>query len=421
MKEFPICARLSGGAEPGGVAGDALTIASRAISAVLPEAAVERALVGRRFTKPVTVIAVGKAAWRMARAAYGALGQEIKQGIVVTKYGHAMGAIGGFDILESGHPVPDENSFIAGARVLSVAGNLTESDECLLLLSGGGSALMEYPMNGVTAKDIADVTGQLLHRAADIEEINCIRKRLSRIKGGRLAKSIAPAHVFAVILSDVLGGRLDTIASGIVSPDQTTCAQARAIANKYHLSLSQGALAALDIETPKALKNVECVITGSVSALCAAAAQAAEELGYHAVIAENYLTGEARDEGRRIASLAATQAPPRALIYGGETVVHVTGKGRGGRNQELALAAAKGISGMKNACVLAVGSDGTDGPTDAAGGLVTGAFYESVGGGLIEKHLADNDAYPLLKTHGALVMTAPTGTNVNDLTLLLVQ
>ena len=398
------------------VVSDANRIVDAAIKQVLPDAAVERALKDKHPAKPVTIVALGKAAWRMADAAVRTLGGDwVRQGIVITKYGHCEGKIGCLELYEAGHPVPDENGVRATQRALEMVRSLGAGDEVVLLISGGGSALFESPAPGVTLEDIADITRQLLACGADITEINCIRKRLSAVKGGRLALEIAPAKTTAIVLSDVLGDPLDAIASGPVYPDRTSSEAAMTIAQKYALRMSERAMEALKTETPKALSGVETVIAGNVQALCAAAEKEAQQLGYRAEIVSEALCCEARDAGEMMARRIREEKAPCALIWGGETVVHVRGNGKGGRNQEAALAAAQGIAGLENVCVFAVGSDGTDGPTDAAGGMVTGSFYGRATGECIASHLDNNDAYTLLKAMDALIMTGPTGTNVNDL------
>lgn len=394
---------------------DAMRIIRASIDKVLPDEAVERALAQAMPQGDVTIFALGKAAWRMANAAQRVLGERVKRGFVLTKYGHSEGAIGTLEITEAGHPVPDENGVRATRRMLDMARSLGAQDEVVLLISGGGSALFEAPAPGVTLEDIADVTRQLLACGAEITQINCIRKRLSAVKGGRFAQAISPARTLSIVLSDVLGDPLDAIASAPAYPDGTTCAQAMEIVERYGLRISDGVRAALNVETPKALDGVRTVIAGNLHALCAAAAQEAERLGYRARIVDEGVCCEAREAGERMARALRTAKAPCALIWGGETIVHVRGGGKGGRNQEVALSAAQGIAGMKNACVFAVGSDGTDGPTDAAGGIVTGEFYARATGARIERHLRENDAYPLLEELGALVMTGATGTNVNDL------
>lgn len=400
------------------------SIIASAINAVKPDEAVSRALTGKKFPGRVVLVAAGKAAWQMAKAAYDCLGDRIDSGVVVTKYDHVMGPIANFICHEAGHPVPDKNSFEATADALDAVSDLKPEDTVLFLLSGGGSALFEKPL--VPGEVLQDITGQLLACGADIVEINTIRKRLSAVKGGRFAKHCAPAHVFSIVLSDILGDPLDMIASGPACPDSSTCEQAKAIAAKYDLRLTPEAEALLDQETPKALDNVTTLINGSVRELCSAAANVCREMGYEPVMLTDQLTCEARDAGSFLASILKTHAgsgKKMAFIAGGETVVHLTGKGKGGRNQELALAAAAGIAGIPGTAVFSVGSDGTDGPTDAAGGYVD---YETAAelkaqGIEIYQVLQNNDAYHALQKVGGLVITGPTGTNVNDVAVALVE
>nr|WP_201754715.1 glycerate kinase [Pseudoflavonifractor sp. 60] len=402
---------------------DAQTIISSAIQAVQPDAAVKRALQGREFPGRVVLAAAGKAAWQMAKAAQDCLGARLDQGVVVTKYGHVSGPIPGCACYEGGHPVPDENSFRGTQAVLDLVSGLTAGDTVIFLLSGGGSALFEQPL--IPGEELQDVTSQLLSSGADIVEMNTIRKRLSAVKGGRFAQLCAPAQVFSIVLSDILGDPLDMIASGPACADQSTCAQAQAIAEKYHLNLTPQARELLDRETPKALDNVETRITGSVRELCTAAAQAARELGYEPVILTDLLCCQAREAGSFLASIACThqgQGKKLAFLAGGETVVKLTGSGKGGRNQELALSAAQGIDGLVNVLVFSLGSDGTDGPTDAAGGIVDGQTAPRLRaqGLSIHQVLEDNDAYHALAKADGLIVTGPTGTNVNDVAVVLV-
>ena len=271
--------------------------------------------------------------------------------------------------LEAGHPVPDENSFRGTEEAIRLVNQAGEEDMVLFLLSGGGSALFEKPL--ISGEELSDITNQLLSCGADIVEINTIRKRLSEIKGGKFAQLCEPARVYSIVLSDILGDPLDMIASGPAYPDSSTCEQAIGIAKKYQLRLSEEAWKLLEQETPKELGNVETNITGSVRNLCAAAAESCKSLGYRPYILTDQLSCEAREAGAFFAAIAKSHQDTEeslAFIAGGETVVHLTGKGKGGRNQELALAAAEGIAGLKNTAVFSVGSDGTDGPTDAAGG-----------------------------------------------------
>ena len=256
--------------------------------------------------------------------------------------------------------------------------------------------------------------------------MNTIRKRLSAVKGGRFARHCAPAKVFSIVLSDIIGDPLDMIASGPAYPDSSTCDDARAIAAKYGLHLSLAAARCLEEETPKALDNVDTVITGSVRELCAAAAGACRELGYEPVVLTDSLDCEAREAGAFLAAIARShQDTGRSLAFlaGGETVVHLTGTGLGGRNQELALSAAAGIAGLADTAVFSVGSDGTDGPTDAAGGFVTGQTRDALAGQGVRIFdvLKDNDAYHALEACGGLLRTGATGTNVNDVAVLLIR
>ena len=402
---------------------DADAIIRSSLNAVLPDEAVRRAL--KAFAPRggrVLLVAAGKAAWQMAHAAVEALGR-VDGGVVVTKYGHVKGEIPGVTCCEAGHPVPDENSFSATEKALALVQGLTAEDTVLFLLSGGGSALFERPL--LSGEELQDITSQLLASGADIVEMNTIRKRLSAVKGGRFAQACAPAEVFSIVLSDILGDPLDMIASGPAVPDTSTCAQALAIAEKYHLNLSEQAKTLLQQETPKALDNVTTRITGSVRELCTAAANACRELGYEPILLTDQLCCEAREAGSFLGSIVRTHTghgKKLAYIAGGETVVHLTGKGLGGRNQELALAAALAIAG-RNAAVFSVGSDGTDGPTDAAGGYVDGETLAALAakGWNVFDTLQHNDAYHALRAVEGLIMTGATGTNVNDVAVALLR
>lgn len=404
---------------------DAEAVIAAALHAAMPDTAVQKAL----QTLPpcrgrLVLVAVGKAAWQMASAALAVLKGRVDGGIVITKYGHARGALPGLCVREAGHPVPDENSFAATQAAIDLVTPLTGDDLVLFLLSGGGSALFEKPL--IDGGELAALTKQLLASGADIVEINTIRKRLSAVKGGRFAALCAPARVFSVVLSDIIGDPLDMIASGPAYPDGSTTEQALYIVEKYGLTLSAEAMALLRAETPKSLPHVETHVTGSVRQLCAAAETLCRELGYRPTVLTASLCCEAREAGRFFAAIAAYYQQSResvAFIAGGETVVHVRGKGLGGRNQELALSAAQGIAGMADTALFSFGSDGTDGPTDAAGGYVDGrtcAALEAQGRRIADA-LDDNDAYHALRAVDGLLMTGATGTNVNDLTVLLVR
>ena len=400
------------------------TIVASSIRAVQPDEAVSRALSGQHFSGRIVLVAAGKAAWQMAKAAHNCLGDRISAGVVVTKYDHVMGPIADFDCREAGHPVPDENSFRGTQAALDLVSGLTAEDTVLFLLSGGGSALFEKPL--VPGEVLQDVTGQLLACGADIVEINTIRKRLSAVKGGRFAQLCAPAHVFSIVLSDILGDPLDMIASGPAYPDTSTCEQAIAIARKYDLKLSDQAWELLAQETPKELHNVTTLITGSVRELCTAAGNACRELGYEPILLTDQLCCQAKEAGSFLASVLKTHAGDGknlAFLAGGETVVQLTGKGKGGRNQELALSAAIGLDGLDGMAVFSVGSDGTDGPTDAAGGYADGDTAAALRAKGLEIYqvLQNNDAYHALQLSGGLIITGPTGTNVNDVAVALLR
>lgn len=406
---------------------DARKIVEQAIAAVLPQEAVKTALLARNLGGKVYVVSIGKAAFSMAKAAKEVLASQLVKGIVITKYGHAKGHIDGVEVIEAGHPVLDENGIQGTEKVLELVKQLTAKDTILFLVSGGGSALFEKPLDGVTLKDLEDVTGQLLACGADIVEINTIRKHLSAVKGGRFAVSCKPARIVSILLSDVVGDRLDTIASGPAYPDHSTVQDALDIIEKYKLKIKPQVLKVMQRETPKNLDHVETVITGSVRVLCEQAAYAAEQLGYHPLILTTSLSCEAKEGGRFLAAVAKEIKArghiktPCAVIVGGETVVTLTGTGKGGRNQEFALAAAEGIAGLADTVIISVGSDGTDGPTDAAGGIVDGNTKErlAAAGLTIDAILADNDAYHGLLASDGLIITGPTGTNVNDVAILL--
>lgn len=399
-------------------------ILEEAISSAMPDAAVKRALAGRELPEKITLVAIGKAAWQMAKAARDLLGSRISQGVVITKYGHAPHGLPGLTIYEAGHPVPDHNSYRATQAVMDMVAGLTRDDLVLFLISGGGSALFEKPV--VSETEMEQITRQLLASGADITQMNTIRKRLSGVKGGKFAKACYPARVLSIVLSDIIGDPLDMIASGPAYPDASTTEDAMRIVQEYGLVLSEEALAALKVPTPDCLSNVETVITGSVSQLCRSAEESCRKLGFEPRILTTSLSCNARDAGSFLASIAQyhREVPhPIAYILGGETVVKVTGSGKGGRNQELVLAAAEGIAGQDNAAVFSVGSDGTDGPTDAAGGYVDGTTRDKLlaQGIRIPDVLRENDAYHALEKADGLIFTGPTGTNVNDLTVLLLD
>ncbi len=404
---------------------DAEKIISKALLSAMPDTAVKKALANLpEYRGKLVLVAIGKAAWQMAKAAYDQLGEKIDSGIVITKYDHSKGNIGNLVIREAGHPVPDENSYKGTQEALDMVDPLTADDLVLFLISGGGSALFEKPL--VSPEELEAITDQLLSCGADITQINTIRKRLSAVKGGKFALHCQPAKVFSIVLSDIIGDPLDMIASGPAYPDSATSQQALDLARKFNLTFSQETFRLLEEETPKELKGVTTYVTGSVSQLCQQAKETSEELGYSSIILTDSMCCEAKEAGSFMASIAKYYQDTEksiAFIGGGETVVKLTGNGLGGRNQELALTAAKGISGMNNTAIFSVGSDGTDGPTDAAGGYVDGNTASKLAKNDIDIDgvLKNNDAYHALEKVGGLIITGPTGTNVNDLTVLLIK
>lgn len=405
---------------------DAEKIYKYAIKESLPDEAVKKALDGfeKNENGSLYLVAIGKAGWQMAKCASDILGSKIDKGIVVTKYDHSMGEIDRIEICEAGHPVPDENTINATKKALELTKSLHKNDIVLFLVSGGGSALFESPK--CTLNELQKITANLLSCGATIEEINTIRKHLSEVKGGRFAEHCRPAAVYTVILSDVLGDRLDTIASGPSVSDMSTSDEALKIIEKYKISVSNEIKEFLSRETPKSVDNSTYFIGGSVRNLCKSAKEIAEKLGYQAIIVTDSLTSEAYDAGKNIAKAAKeylNAKNPTALIFGGETVVHIKGTGKGGRNQELVLSASEEISGIENIAIFSVGSDGTDGPTDAAGGYVDGKTVEILKkqGIDVKSYLANNDAYNALKMCDGLIITGPTGTNVNDVSIALVK
>lgn len=396
-------------------------IIEEAIASVSPEEAVKKALQGQQFQGRVYVVSVGKAGYSMAKAAASMV--EFEKSIVITKYHHVPEKIANMDCYEAGHPTPDGNGVEATQKVIQMVSDLKKEDTVLFLLSGGGSALFESPV--IPLEELQDITNQLLRSGADIKEINSIRKRLSMVKGGKFANLISPAKVYSVILSDVLGDPVDMIASGPTVADSSTRENVKAIVDKYHLSLSEGAKEALEVETPKEIHNAQNVVIGSVKQLCKKAKEACETLGYATTILEDAYEGEARSLGEYLGNLAVENQNKgkQALIVGGESVVHLKGDGLGGRNQEIAVAAMKKIAGLSNVAVFSVGSDGTDGPTDAAGGYADGDSVFS----LNEKNILwqqmqdNNDCYHVLEAIEGLVITGPTGTNVNDISVVLID
>jgi len=406
---------------------DAGFIIKNTLKEINPHKAVQDAL--KDYSGNAYIFAIGKAAWSMARAASEALKERALGGVVITKYDHSMGEIGNLHIFEAGHPLPDENGAIASEYAINYFGSLSDDDNIIFLISGGGSALFECPEVGVSLKDIEGFSKELLRSGADIKEINTVRKRLSKVKGGKFAKICEPAKIHSIILSDVLGDDPGFIASGPAYVDSSAPDAAIRTLEKYDIDAPEHLLPLLKKELPREITNAETRIIGSVRQLCGTVADISKSLGYTPYILTENMTCQAREAGSLIGSIAAQNAinpvfdVPCAIIFGGETVVKVTGSGKGGRNQEIALSAASHISGLPNVCLFSLGSDGTDGPTDAAGGVVDGSSYEKYLnlGRSPEEYLNENDSYSLLEESGDLLVTGPTGTNVNDVTVVLIR
>ncbi len=414
----------------------------------------------------ILVVGGGKAGTPMAAAVYGVLGDRITAGAVNVKYGHTAGAggwsvrfscggepvtapaaaeLGPIRITEAGHPVPDAAGLAGAEKIVALLDSLTPRDLVLVLISGGGSALLPLPAEGISLADYQALTGLLLRCGADITEINTVRKHCSRLQGGQLARLAWPAQVATLILSDVVGTPLDAIASGPTVPDRSTFADAWAVLERYGIvdqvpqsirtRLQQG-LAGLIPDTPKAgdplFERVNNVVIGDNLIAGRAAVAEARRLGMQSLLLTTFIQGEAREVGRAIAGLAqgiatgqSSIVPPACLVMGGETTVTLRGDGLGGRNQELALAAAIALDGYPlpagtQVAVVSLGTDGTDGPTDAAGGIATAdSLARAREIGLDARTaLANNDSYRFLSALGDLIVTGPTQTNVNDLILV---
>lgn len=392
----------------------------------------------------VFLVAGGKAAMPMAEAAVEVLGEYLTEGIVVTKYEHTTGykCPTSIKVLEAGHPIPDAAGVQATDAIWQLLDDLTARDRVLVLLSGGASALWPAPASALSLLDLQTTTDLLLRVGATIDELNAVRKHLSRLKGGQLARHVFPAHLTALILSDVVGDPLDVIASGPTTPDPTTYVDAQQVLERYALleevpspvraRLQAGQAGQLP-ETPKPgdsiFERVTNVIIGSNRIAACEAVMQARRLGYHALLLTTFVEGEAREVARVAAALAKgvvfhsdpIQAPA-CLVWGGETTVTVRGAGKGGRNQELALAAALALDGIPGVALMALATDGTDGPTDAAGAIVDGSTVQALQSLDIDPYVAlsNNNSYPALDIIDALMRTGPTGTNVNDLLVILV-
>ncbi len=439
-------------------------ILDAALRAVDPAAAVKRVmqLSGERLNiagqdydlsafRHVWLVGAGKAGASMASAAQQVLAEHLDGGVVIVKEGHITPSAGvdeqalhqisqRLSLIEASHPVPDERGMRAATRMADLLRNCQEDDLVICLISGGGSALLTAPPPGISLDDLQALTQMLLASGASIDEINSLRKHLDQLKGGQLARLAYPARIAALILSDVVGSELDVIASGPTVPDQSTYADAWEVLRAYNLLeripsaireyLEKGCRGILP-DTPKPgdliLDYVQNVIIGSNQQAADAALAQSRAEGFNSLVLSTYMQGEARQAGRMLAAIARQVvehgqpiAPPACIISGGETTVTLHGDGLGGRNLELALGAARELDGLPGAALITLATDGGDGPTDAAGAVVTGETFKRAAalGMLTETYLRSNDSYHFFQALGDLLITGPTGTNVNDLAFL---
>lgn len=431
------------------------SILAAALNAVDPTSTVKRCLSRKGTTlyisnqslsldliRLVYVVGFGKAAYPMALATIEILGEYFTKGIIITKDGYApqhssAGHISNLTIFEASHPLPDLRGVKATQELVHLLKTVTENDLILCLISGGGSALLTAPAPGITLEEMQQTTTILLASGASINEFNTLRKHLDMVKGGRLAYIASPAHIITLILSDVVGDPLDIIASGPTYPDPTTINQALEVVEKYELAskLPPSIMDQLHsgFETPKPgdpiFQNTMTEIIGSNYLACQSALEQAKREGFNTLLLTTYLQGEARDAGGFLASVIRQVCltgepipPPACIIIGGETTVTLHGQGSGGRNQELALGAVKGMAHLNNAILITLATDGGDGPTNAAGAVVTGdTLHRADDLGLNPDHfLAKNDSYHFFAPLGDLIITGPTQTNVNDLAFLFI-
>jgi len=404
---------------------------------------IRRAYQSGNFRK-LLLIGFGKAASPMSKAIEDNLGDLLAGGIIVTKYGHAVRGDRKSKIItyEAGHPLPDENGLKAAREIVWALKDADKNTLVICLISGGGSALLVAPYGDITLADKQEVTGMLLKAGADIDELNTVRKHISAVKGGRLAEIAQPATIISLILSDVLGDRLDIIASGPTTPDKTTYHDAQNVFRKYKLEgrlpsrvaeiIGKG-IRGLVPETPKdgepVFQRVRNIIIGSNKMATDAARKAAELLGYRTTVISAELSGEASivagELARKAIDFKKALAPgdKACLIAGGETTVTVRGNGKGGRNTELALVFGMEIKGLPGITFLSAGTDGTDGPTDAAGAFVDGQTVAKAAGASIDagEYLKNNDSYTFFNRTGDLFITGPTGTNVMDIQIILLD
>jgi len=392
--------------------------------------------------KSLIVVGFGKASVLMARAAEEELGEFLREGAVITKYGHTREKLKKVRLFEAGHPIPDENGVKGTAKIIELIEKEKSPDTLILcLISGGGSSLFVSPYKGITLEEKQKTTVLLLRSGASIDEINAVRKHISQVKGGRLAELAYPAGIISLILSDVVGDRLDVIASGPTAPDGTTYKDALSVLKKYQLmekaprrvlSLLNEGVRGEHSETPKrespVFQRVQNIIVGNNLMALEAARRQAFKMGFDAEVISSEITGEAREIGKELAVKGKElkkekRKKPLCLISGGETTVNVKGKGLGGRNMELALSFAIEIAGTGGIALLSAATDGTDGPTDSAGAFADGksAIKGKEKGLEADDFLQRNDSYAFFTRTGDIFITGPTGTNVMDIQLLLIK
>jgi len=433
---------------------DLTRIARVALAEVAPETCLRRAVLldGEYLSiaqehfdlaqiRQIVVVGMGKASARMAATLDDLLGERISGGFVVTADGYRV-PTRRVEVVEASHPVPDARGRAAAERIVALVEEANEEDLVIVLISGGGSALLPLPASGITLSDLAAINELLLRSGAKIQEINTVRKHLSQVKGGQLARHAFPAQVLTLVLSDVPGDPLNAIASGPTVGDPTTFDQAKRILRQYRLweeipgsvrkRIEAGVRGEIE-ETPKpgddVLQRVTTTIIGSGSDALDAAREEGDRLGYHTLFLTTTLEGEAREVGKILAAVAREEASsgrpvplPALILAAGETTVTVRGTGRGGRNQELALSAALGIEGIAQVVISSIGTDGRDGPTAAAGGMVDGETVGRMRERGIDpgEYLEQNNSYKALEEAGDLIVTGPTGTNVADLCFVAV-
>ena len=401
---------------------DAKKICLNAIGRCLPDEGVRKTLKELSIDREVYLLAVGKAAFTMAKAASETV--KVKKGIIISKYHHIPEKLDRIDNYEAGHPLLDENSIFATEKAIEMVSGLKENDIVIFLLSGGASALFESPL--IPLDELRKLNSEMLKKGLSIYEINAVRKKLSKVKGGRFADLCKPAKVCSIILSDVLSDRLDTIGSGPTVKDGSDADEALAIIDRHGLEISDEVKDIIANNPPGNADNSSCILIGSVRMLCESAMEEAKKLGYQPILISDHIDTEAREAGDLLFDRILEHLHDKknvALIMGGETIVHVKGKGLGGRNQELVFSQLKKLSELSGVLIMSLGSDGSDGPTDAAGGYVDCSSYGKLleRGGDFEAILENNDSYHGLELIDSLIITGATGTNVNDITIALIQ